>query len=95
MYYFSSFKNQHFEKTEATAVKNIDLNSKSENVVDHDNNLMNTTTEPYVTDETCSGVKLLNKDENQDENLKYKININNTLKRFVYRHKKDPSPKIM
>ena len=82
----SGFKNDNLEKTKATRVSNVDLNSESENVVDNDNNLKNTTTQSYVTDEMGSGVKLLNKDANQDENLKYKININNSLARFVYIH---------
>ena len=82
----SGFKNDNLKKTEAAIVSNVDLNSESENVVDNDNNLKNTTTQPYVTDEMGSGVKFLNKDANQDENLKYKININNSLARFVYIH---------
>ena len=37
------------------------------------------------TDHNSSPPKSLNDNENKNENLKYKINVNNAIKRFAYR----------
>ena len=37
------------------------------------------------TENRYSSPKLLNENANKNENLKYKINVNNSIKRFAYR----------
>ena len=77
--------NDGFEKAKVASVSLDDLNSNDEQVVnncnDNASSLVNKT-QSNVTDVNSSEPKLLNKFASENENLKYRINTSNTLKRL-------------